>query len=209
MEWMDRARRLGGMVWVALGVVFVVAVWATQGVAPGPITSGVCLVVVALTVASLTATPGKVVVLLGWVTSIALGLDFLGAVADRFGMFGAPGTPGVWWGSWSAFVDNTTEMLHGVTGWPAQAMAVSATAVELALGGALLLGWQRRWIGKAAAGLLAVYFVLMLASVGVTEVARFALPLLIGGALVLSATPRTRATPITPDLSPSPHDAMT
>jgi uncharacterized membrane protein YphA (DoxX/SURF4 family) len=174
-----------------LGLVFVVVQWSTQGVAPGPITAVVCVVVSGLTVATVVAKSGRVVVTMGWLTSVALALEFLGAVADRFGVFGGPGSPGVWWGSWSAFVDNTTQMLRGVTGWPAQAVAVSATSAEVVLGVALLLGWQRRWVGKATAGLLTVYAVLMVTSVGASEVARFALPVLVGGALVLSATPRT------------------
>jgi hypothetical protein len=190
MEWMDGARRWGGFLWVAAGLVL--GAWAalSLGVLPGPITTRVCVVVVALAV-SILAGWARASVVLGWVATVALGLDFLAAVADRFGLLGGPGSPGVWWGIWAAFVSNVTAMLHGVGGWVAAALAVGATAAEVVLGIALLTGWQRRWVGKAAAGLLGAYLVLMWTSVGVAEVARFALPVLVGGALLASATPRS------------------
>jgi hypothetical protein len=193
MEWMDRSRRLGGLLWVGIGVVL--AVWAelVLGVAPGPITTVVGVVVVALA-GSMLAGPARVTVVLGWVAAAGLGCDFLGAVADRFGLLGDPGDAGVWWGSWSAFTDNVSEMLHGADGWIVQATAIGATGAEVVLGLALLSGWQRRWVGKAAAGLLGVYAILMQTSVGVAEVARFALPILIGGALLVSAAPRSWST---------------
>ncbi len=200
MEWMDRSRRLGGLLWVGIGVVL--AVWAelVLGVAPGPITTVAGVVVVALA-ASMLAGRGRLTVVLGWVAAVGLGCDFLGAVADRFGLLGDPGDAGVWWGSWSAFTDNVSEMLHGAEGWVVQATALSATGAEMVLGLALLTGWQRRWVGKAAAGLLGVYAVLMLTSVGVAEVARFALPILVGGALLVSAAPRSWST--TPQVTPA------
>lgn len=190
MSWMDGARRWGGLLWVAAGLV--TGAWAAVGlgVLPGPITAGVCVVVVVLAVSTL-ASWRRTSVIVGWVASAALGLDFLGAVADRFGAFGGPGAPGVWWGSWPAFVANVTAMLHGVDGWLAQVFAAGATAAELVLGVALVVGWQRRWVGKAAAGLLTAYLLLMLGTGELAEVARFALPVLVGGALLVSATPRS------------------
>jgi len=35
---------------------------------------------------------------------VALAAGFLSAVADRFGLWGMPGTPGVAWGDWSHFL---------------------------------------------------------------------------------------------------------
>jgi hypothetical protein len=208
MDWMDGSRRLGGLLWVAVGVVVVAWVMVGEDIAPGPITTVVSLVVVALAVSVLTGTP-RISVVLSWVASVGLGCDFLGAVADRFGLLGGPGDPGVWWGSWAAFTANVTEMLHGLDGWVAQATAVGATLAEVVLGVALLTGWQRRWVGKAAAGLLGVYLVLMWASVGVGEVARFALPILIGGALLVSATPRSLTPRAAGATVPAAHDRTT
>jgi hypothetical protein len=50
----------------------------------------------------------------------------------------------------------------------------------------------RRWVGKAAAGLLAVYLVAMASSVGWGDVARYAVPVEIGAALLVSACPAVR-----------------
>jgi len=36
----------------------------------------------------------------GLILRIVLGITMLSAVADRFGLWGAPGDPGVAWGNW-------------------------------------------------------------------------------------------------------------
>lgn len=64
-----------------------------------------------------------------------------------------------------------------------------ATALEVALTVALLSGRQRRWVGKVAAGLFVVYLVAMGLSSVRGDVVFYAMPVLVGGALVLSATP--------------------
>ena len=132
----------------------------------------------------------------GWVVAVLLAADFAGAVADRFGAFGPPGAAGVSWGSWPAFVDYTRVLLHGVPEPVALMAAVGATGIEVALVAVLLSGRQRRWVGKAAAALLTVYLVAMASSVGCSEVARYALPIVIGGALLLSACPGRRPTAV-------------
>jgi hypothetical protein len=40
-----------------------------------------------------------------WLLRLALAVSFLSAVADRFGLRGAPGDPGVAWGDWPHFLD--------------------------------------------------------------------------------------------------------
>jgi len=126
---------------------------------------------------------------LGWLTTALLALDFAVAVADRLGLLGSAGAS---WGSWDAFVDYTARMLPFVPAPLVEATAFSATAGEVALAVWLLSGWQRRWAGKAAAGLLAVYLLAMGFAFGPAEVARFALPIQIGGALLVSAVPSRR-----------------
>ena len=58
-------------------------------------------------------------------------------------------------------------------------------------------GWRPRLVGKATAGLFTMYLLAMAASQARADVARYAVPFLIGGALLLSATPTTRSTPST------------
>src|SRR5215471_19309287 len=42
---------------------------------------------------------------------LALAAGFLSAVADRFGLWGPAGTPGVAWGAFGPFLDYTGELL--------------------------------------------------------------------------------------------------
>ncbi len=75
-------------------------------------------------------------VLLRW----ALGLTILSAVADRFGLWGSPGTANVSWGDWPHFVAYTAKVNSFLPGLCAPALAVTATVAEALLGLALLLG---------------------------------------------------------------------
>jgi hypothetical protein len=207
VEWMDSARRIGGLAWVAVGLLFG-AGWAAAGTVPGAITLTfvVAVLVLAAAVTSERTSGGRPLVtwVAGWVVAVLFAADFAGAVADRFGVFGPPGAAGVSWGSWPAFVDYTRVLLHGVPEPVASTAAVGATGAEVVLVAVLLAGLQRRWVGKAVAALLTVYLVAMASSVGWSDVARYALPVVIGGALLLSVCPSTRpiATPAVATAAP-------
>jgi hypothetical protein len=189
MERMDRARRVGGLLWVAAGLVFGLG-WAALGqVVPGMITLAISTVVVVL---ACLVMAGARSALAGRVVAVLLAAQFAGAVADRFGAFGPPGASGVSWGSWSAFVDYTVLLLHGAPRGAVVGVAALATVLEVALALALLSGWQRRWVGKATAGLLFCYLVAMAASVGWGEVARYGVPIQVGGALLVTVFGRGR-----------------
>ena len=191
MEWMDGARRVGGLAWVAGGVLFGIG-WVLAGrPLPGVVT--LTLVAAVLVLAALVVRPvGRATAVAGRVVAVLLAIAFAGAVADRFGLWGGPGASGVSWGSWSAFVDYTRTLLHGVPLPIATAAAVAATAAEIVLAAALLVGRQRRWTGKAAAGLLTCYLVAMGLSVGWAEVARYAVAVEIGGALLVTVASAAR-----------------
>jgi hypothetical protein len=189
MERMDRARRVGGLLWVAAGLVFGLG-WAVLGqVVPGMITLAISTVVVVL---AWLVMAGARSALAGRVVAVLLAAQFAGAVADRFGAFGPPGASGASWGSWSAFVDYTALLLHGAPRGAVVDVAALATVLEVALALALLSGWQRRWVGKATAGLLFCYLVAMAASVGWGEVARYGVPIQVGGALLVTVFGRGR-----------------
>lgn len=196
MEWMDRARRIGGLAWVMAGVLFGTVWVAAGGTTPGVITlvfaAAAVVLAVVLGIQRGSGARAGVLWVWGWVVAVLFAADFAGAVADRFGVFGPPGAAGVSWGSWAAFVDYTRVLLLGAPEPVAVVAATGATAAEVALAVAFLVGWQRRWVGKAAAGLLTVYLVAMASSVGWGEVARYALPIEIGGALLLSVSPSRR-----------------
>ena len=191
VEWMDRNRRIGGWIWVVLGLL-VQGVAVAAGHSPGPITWVLVLAISALALATALRTSGPISIALGWLLATLIGLDLVAAVADRFGAFGPPGAAGVSWGSWRAFTDYTAALLHLPTGLVVTAAAASATVLELLLAGLLLSGWQRRWVGKATAGLFTIYLVGMGLSEHRAGVVTFAMPVLIGGVLLLSATPTRR-----------------
>lgn len=75
---------------------------------------------------------------------LALGIGFLSAVADRFGLWGAPGTKGVSWGNFDNFLIYTAKLnpflpdaLIPLLGWV-------ATGAETLLGAALIVGFRLR-----------------------------------------------------------------
>jgi putative oxidoreductase len=97
---------------------------------------------------------------------VALALAFLSAVADRFGLWGKPGRPGVSWGNmgqFNAYVAKLNWFLPAavipLTGW-------AATAAEILLGLGLLIGWRLRWVSLASALLLLCFGLTMLLALG-------------------------------------------
>src|SRR5262249_19279195 len=92
----------------------------------------------------------------------ALAASFLSAVADRLGLWGPPGTPGVSWGSVPKYEEYVAQLnwflpagLVPVAGWV-------ATTCEVTLAIGLLVGWRLRW-GAVAAGLLLTTFAVTMA----------------------------------------------
>lgn len=97
---------------------------------------------------------------------MALAAGFLSAVADRFGLWGPNGTPGVSWGGFARFLDYTATLLPflptplvAVAGW-------TSTAAEIVLGVALLAGVRVRLAALASGVLLLTFAVAMTAALG-------------------------------------------
>jgi uncharacterized membrane protein YphA (DoxX/SURF4 family) len=89
------------------------------------------------------------------------------------------------WGDWSHFRAETAQLVP----WEhlVEPAAVLATCAELSLGALLVLGLWWRWVGKATAGLFAVYLVAMVPGVGAGSILEYGVPVLIGGGLIASA----------------------
>ncbi len=82
---------------------------------------------------------------------VALAVSFLSAVADRFGVWGPPGSPNVAWGTFDSFLQYTGLLLWflpptlvSISGWV-------ATVLEVLLALGLLSGYCLRWF--AASGM--------------------------------------------------------
>ena len=101
-----------------------------------------------------------------WFARVALAAAFLSAVADRFGLWGGPGTEGVAWGNVANY-----EAYVGLLNWFAPAAAIpalgwAATVCEVVIAAGLLVGWRLRWFALAAGVLLTTFGVTMLSAFG-------------------------------------------
>lgn len=98
---------------------------------------------------------------------IALGVGFLSAVADRFGLWGPPGATNVAWGDFARF----TAYAGKVNPWAPEALvpfiAWVATLAEIVLGSLLLVGWRTKWVGLASGVLLLLFALGMTFGTGV------------------------------------------
>ncbi len=97
-----------------------------------------------------------------WFLRLSLAIGFFSALADRFGLWGAPGAAGVAWGDWAHFQAYSDHLNF----WMPEALrppaAGIATLAELVLGLGLLIPLRNWWI-PAAAGMLLLTFALSMA----------------------------------------------
>lgn len=96
---------------------------------------------------------------------IALGVAFLSGIASRFGLYGK----NVGYGNFANFVKYTAEVNSFMPASTIPFLAWSATAAELALGIALILGVWPRWVAVGSAVLLALFGIAMAISFGITS----------------------------------------
>jgi hypothetical protein len=201
----DAIRRLIAVTWIAVGLAAMLA-WTVIGPdgGAGIITWAVVLVVSLAGVAQFGPQPVR-----WWggrVAAVVVGGVLVGAVADRFGLLGGPGQPGVSWGDWSHFRAEAAQLVP----WPSlvQPAAVAATAAELGLGLMLVAGAWQRGIGRGAAGLFFVYLIAMVPGTGAASILEYGVPILIGGSLLASAGGR-RTRPSRHDVRRSRHQTKT
>ena len=97
---------------------------------------------------------------------LALAAGFLSAVADRFGLWGPPGTPGVAWGGFDPFLAYTGKLLWHLPAGVAPAAGWAATVLEVALAVGLVAGVRVRAVALASGVLLSVFAVTMTVALG-------------------------------------------
>ena len=98
---------------------------------------------------------------------LALGVAFLSAVADRFGVWGPPGGPGVAWGDFTHFAQYTAKVNPWAPASLVALLAWTATVAEIVLGAALLAGCCTRAAGVGSGVLLSLFAVGMTIGTGV------------------------------------------
>jgi uncharacterized membrane protein YphA (DoxX/SURF4 family) len=97
---------------------------------------------------------------------LALAAGFLSAVADRFGLWGPPGTPGVGWGGFDPFLAYTGELLWFLPTGLVPAAGWAATVLEVLLAVGLLAGVRLRAFALASGLLLTVFALAMTVALG-------------------------------------------
>jgi len=116
---------------------------------------------------------------------LALGISFLSAVADRFGLWGVHGEPNVSWGNYARFVDYTAKLNWFLPAAIIPVLAIVATSAETLFGVLLVLGWNTRITALLSGVLLMTFALTMAVALGVKAPLDFSVFSAAGGALLL------------------------
>lgn len=122
---------------------------------------------------------------------VALATAFLSAVADRFGLWGAPGSPGVAWGDFESFLAYTASLVPFLPRAGVVVLGWIVTAAEVILGAALLLGWKVRGAALASSVLLLGFALGMIIGDGVKAPFDASVLTASAGALLLHVHPES------------------
>jgi uncharacterized membrane protein YphA (DoxX/SURF4 family) len=121
---------------------------------------------------------------------LALGITFLVSVADRFGALGRYGTRNVSWGDWKHFVQYVATLNWFVPKALIPALSVLETAIETALGIALLVGLWERIVAWCSAALLLSFALTMSIALGIIAPLSYSVFTAFAAALLLGAVAR-------------------
>ncbi|MDQ1165400.1 DoxX family protein [Flavobacterium sp. SORGH_AS_0622] len=103
----------------------------------------------------------------GLILRIVLAITMLSAVADRFGLWGAPGSHAVAWGNWDNFVIYTQTLNPYANKATAEILGIAATFFEVILSLLLIFGFKTRIAALGTAFLLFFFGFAMAVSVSV------------------------------------------
>ena len=117
---------------------------------------------------------------------LALGISFLSAVADRFGLWGVYGQPNIAWGNYGRFVSYTAKLNWFLPAMAIPAVAIVATAAETLLGLLLVLGWKTRMTALLSGILLCIFALAMTLALGVKASLNYSVFSAAGGAFLLA-----------------------
>jgi uncharacterized membrane protein YphA (DoxX/SURF4 family) len=121
-----------------------------------------------------------------WFLRIALSVDFLSAVADRFGFWGPAGSVNVAWGNWSHFLDYVAALNGYAPSSFIPVLGVISTIAEVVFALGLLAGWKLRWFSLASGILLLLFSLAMTFSTGIKTAFDASVYAASAGAFVLS-----------------------
>jgi len=119
---------------------------------------------------------------------LALGISFLSAVADRFGIWGVYGQRNVAWGNYARFVDYTAKLDWFLPAAMIPAVALIATAAEALFGLLLVLGWKTRITAFLSGVLLTAFALAMTVALGAKAPLNFSVFSAAGGVFLLATS---------------------
>jgi putative oxidoreductase len=120
----------------------------------------------------------------------ALGAAFLSGIADRFGLYTGRN---VGYGDFAGFVSYTAKVNSFMPAFSISFLAWAATAAELILGVALILGIWPRWVALGSALLLLLFGTAMAISFGIKSPLDYSVFSASAGAVLLSLYSDRRA----------------
>lgn len=126
-----------------------------------------------------------------WWLRITLSSAFLSAVADRFGLWGAPGSGHVAWGDFGHFLQYAGRVNSFAPRALIPLLAWAATVAEFVLGIWLLAGIRLRWAAYLSAALLLAFALAMTVSFGVKSPLDYSVFTAAAAALALGALSET------------------
>jgi thiosulfate dehydrogenase [quinone] large subunit len=98
---------------------------------------------------------------------LALGITFLAAVTDRFGLWGSPGSPNVAWGDLDRFAAYAATLNPWAPAALISLIVWIVTLTETCLGTALIVGLWTRWSALCSGVLLLLFALGMTVGTGV------------------------------------------
>lgn len=117
---------------------------------------------------------------------IAVATAFLSAVADRFGLWGAPGSPNVAWGNWENFVLYSNSLNSFVSPELGEILAFITTGLEIVFALFLLAGYRTRIISIASGILLSFFAVAMTMALGIKSTFDYSVWVGVGACFLLA-----------------------
>ena len=127
----------------------------------------------------------------GLILRVVLGITMLSAVADRFGLWGAPGSLGVAWGNWENFITYTQTLNSFASKSVAGILGALATFFEITFGLFLIIGFKTRITALGTSALMLLFAISMAISVAVKAPFDYSVLTSSAAALLLSAIGKT------------------
>jgi putative oxidoreductase len=130
-----------------------------------------------------------------WLARISLSAGFLSATADRFGIWGVPGSNGVVWGNWENFAAYSASLNGFFPGFLQAPLAVTATVAEILLGIGLLIPRATIPVAIFSCLLLLIFGTAMVLSLGIKAPLDYSVFSSASAALLLAVSARKGNSP--------------